>query len=175
MDGMQDLLGGLMGGNLWALPMVNGLIFPTPRRCEPSRAADAGDVRDGALPASDGTARLGYRAYLPAAAPTLVCLHFHGNAEVCGDAPERDHGRDAAAATWMVHPKRGIVDAAARWFTQSGVSSTPRRQRGWFTQKRRRGDDVDGSRRRRGDDVDGSPTSGVAATTWMIHGPLASL
>ncbi|KAJ1446244.1 Alpha/Beta hydrolase protein [Pelagophyceae sp. CCMP2097] len=78
----------MMNAGIWDMPMVQSVVFPARRTEAKFLGAEDGPVRDGRIVVGDGE-RVGFRAYIPeGAAPDVVVLHFHGNAEVCGDADD---------------------------------------------------------------------------------------
>jgi len=94
---MEELMQGLMGGGggIWDMPMVSGMVFPA--RQAPAQFMDAtsGPKRDGVieipkiLTVTDDGVKIGYRAYIDGDAKAdCVAVHFHGNAEVCGEADD---------------------------------------------------------------------------------------
>lgn len=86
--GIEQLMQGLMmgGGGIWEMPMVSGMVFPA--RQTPAQFMDAtsGPKRDGVIEVGEGV-KIGYRAYIDGDEKAdCVAIHFHGNAEVCGEA-----------------------------------------------------------------------------------------
>ena len=85
---LEQMMQGLMSGNIWEMDMVQQVIFPSRQTEAEFMGATSGPKRDGRIEVAPGIA-VGFRAYVPGAeAATLVALHFHGNAEVCGEADD---------------------------------------------------------------------------------------
>jgi len=87
---LETMMAGLMNGNLFAMPFVNTVIFPTPRKLQKEHSQFTGATRDGSIATGDEGVEVGYRLLLPDGAKDAdrVALHFHGNAEVCGEADD---------------------------------------------------------------------------------------
>jgi hypothetical protein len=84
---LADMMQGLMNGNIWDMPMVQQVIFPSRQASAEFPGATSGPKRDGAIDVAPGVA-VGFRAYVPREGCDRVALHFHGNAEVCGEADD---------------------------------------------------------------------------------------
>ncbi|KAH8056932.1 hypothetical protein JL722_7153 [Aureococcus anophagefferens] len=84
---LADMMQGLMNGNIWDMPMVQQVIFPSRQASAEFPGATSGPKRDGAVDVAPGVA-VGFRAYVPREGCDRVALHFHGNAEVCGEADD---------------------------------------------------------------------------------------
>ena len=85
---MEEMMMGLMSGGIWDMPMVSQMVFPARQSPAQFMDAESGSKRDGLIDIGAGI-KIGYRAYIDGDSKAdCVVLHFHGNAEVCGDADD---------------------------------------------------------------------------------------
>ena len=86
-DMMAEMMQGLLGGGIWSMPMVQTVIFPASARDPAHLGATSGPIRDGTIEVAPDVV-VGYRAYVADEGSDKCAVHFHGNAEVCGDADD---------------------------------------------------------------------------------------
>lgn len=79
--GFDPAMLGMMGANIWDMPMVSSIAFH-PSKQKPEHMDSDSDVRDGLFDVSGGD-QVSYRLYLPSGIAEVVVYFWHGNAEVC--------------------------------------------------------------------------------------------